>query len=215
MNCLLCDRQIPQQIKFYQPFLLQAPQDFLCQKCQVQFEKIPEKHCPRCYKADCDGICQDCQEWEKQGIIIQHQAIFRYNQAMKDFFSQYKFVGDYRLYHIFTKYFTNLDKNATIVPIPLSPERLQERGFNQVSAFLGQAKFADLLEKRDTVKQSSLNRVERLASQNPFSIKANVQIPKKILLVDDIYTTGRTLQHAVETLKSAGATEVSTFSLCR
>ena len=48
-----------------------------------------------------------------------------------------------------------------------------------------------------------------------FILKAKVKVPDKILLVDDVYTTGRTLQHAISVLKQGGAQEIKTFSLCR
>lgn len=50
-------------------------------------------------------------------------------------------------------------------------KRLEERGFNQVTAFLQQDNFIELLEKENSVKQSSLNRKERLESPNPFRLK--------------------------------------------
>ncbi|HBC90402.1 MAG TPA: ComF family protein, partial [Lactococcus sp.] len=42
-----------------------------------------------------------------------------------------------------------------------------------------------------------------------------VKVPNKVLLIDDVYTTGRTLQHAITVLKEAGAQDVRSFSLCR
>lgn len=214
-SCLLCNQEIPQKLTFSALFLLKTPENLLCEKCQSTFEKIPEQHCPRCYKSDVSGLCTDCKNWEKLGIFVNHRAIFRYNAAMKAYFARYKFLGDYRLGQVFAPYFAKLAGNAVLVPLPLSPESLQERGFNQVSAFLEQTKFQELLTKSTSPRQSSLDRHARLASKNTFSIKPEVHLPPKILLIDDIYTTGRTLQHAVETLKTAGVTEISTFSLCR
>ena len=62
---------------------------------------------------------------------------------------------------------------------------------------------------------SSKNRSERLATELPFFIKAGVTIPKKILLIDDIYTTGATVNRVKRLLENAGAEEVRTFSLVR
>jgi len=103
------------------------------------------------------------------------------------------------------------------VVIPLSPERLLERGFNQVEGLVEAAEFSlqDLLEKREERASSSKNRSERLGTELPFFIKRGVTIPKKILLIDDIYTTGTTINRVKKLLEEAGAEDVKTFSLVR
>ena len=75
--------------------------------------------------------------------------------------------------------------------------------------------FKEVLEKYDTIAQSSKTREERLQSRQCFKLKDNVQLPPKILLIDDIYTTGSTLQLAKEILVEAGVKEIVTFSLAR
>lgn len=62
---------------------------------------------------------------------------------------------------------------------------------------------------------SSKNRSERLGTELPFFIKRGVTIPKKILLIDDIYTTGTTINRVKKLLEEAGAEDVKTFSLVR
>lgn len=215
MNCLLCEQKITQIPQFYELFLLKNTQKMICEKCELTFEKIPNQHCQRCYKANIDGVCRDCRLWEEHGIIIHHQAVFKYNAAMKAFFSHYKFAGDYRLRKIFQTYFTHFDTSWAVVPIPLSKKRYEERGFNQVSAFLEHTVFHDLLIKSESIQQSSLSRKERLKSKNAFSLIEKANLPSKVVLVDDIYTTGTTLQHAVKLLKNSGITDIRTFSLCR
>ena len=217
MNCLLCQREISCQLQFHELFLLRQPLQNLCQRCLADFQFISDKHCPRCYQSTDGSICADCERWEnEENFIVQHEAIFCYNTAMQDFFSNYKFRGDYRLRTAFAPYFKKIN-NFTLVPIPVSADRFQERGFNQVTAFLDAAKipYQDILEKSDTVKQSSLTRAERLQTKNAFSIKKDAVLPRKICLVDDIYTTGATLHHAAMLLSAAGATEIKSFSLCR
>jgi competence protein ComFC len=215
IKCLLCSKNIAQNFLFSELFLLKIAQNVLCSKCQKKFEKIPDVHCTRCYKPNVHEICTDCQNWEKKGQLIKHQAIFQYNQAMRDYFSQFKFIGDYRLYKMFEPYFKNISQKVPLVPIPISPKRLEERGFNQVTTFLQHENFIELLEKENSVKQSSLNRKERLESPNTFRLKKGVEVPSKLILIDDIYTTGTTLFHTSQILKEAGAQEITSFSLCR
>ena len=75
--------------------------------------------------------------------------------------------------------------------------------------------YQHLLEKQDVLAQSSKNRQERLKSQQCFTLAKDVCLPDKILLIDDVYTTGKTLQLALELLLEAGVKEVLTFSLAR
>ena len=75
--------------------------------------------------------------------------------------------------------------------------------------------YQHLLEKQDAIAQSSKNREERLNSQQCFTLVKDVCLPDEILLIDDVYTTGKTLQLARELLLEAGVKEVLTFSLAR
>ena len=214
MICLLCHTEYTIEATFHQLFLLKDSSPGLCTTCHNKFQLITPHYCSRCYKPDIKDVCSDCKIWEKEGIIVNHQAVFTYNTAMEEFFSRYKFLGDYRLHHVFYKYFQT-EKGYTIVPIPVSKQRFQERGFNQVAALLQQLPFSSLLEKEEGPAQNTRTRNERLKNKNTFTLKAKVKVPDKILLVDDVYTTGRTLQHAIAVLKQGGAQEIKTFSLCR
>lgn len=214
MICLLCHAEYTIEPTFHQLLLLKLPSPGICTSCHNQFQQITTPYCSRCYKPDIKDVCSDCKIWEKEGIIVNHQAVFTYNTVMEDFFSRYKFMGDYRLHHIFNKYFKT-ERGYTIVPIPVSKQRFQERGFNQVIALLHSLPFSSLLEKEEGPTQNTRTRNERLKNKNTFTLKAKVKVPDKILLVDDVYTTGRTLQHAIAVLKQGGAQEIKTFSLCR
>ena len=79
----------------------------------------------------------------------------------------------------------------------------------------GNISYQDVLEKRDLQASSSKNRQERLNSDMAFSIKNNTSLPTKVLLFDDIYTTGTTLNRLKKLLLEAGCQEVCTFSLAR
>lgn len=152
-----------------------------------------------------------------------HQALFSYDEAFKKWIQQYKFLGDFRLKATFISeiqaYFSH-KKGWLVCSIPLSDARFSQRGFNQVEAFLQAAgiKTQDLLEKDvDSTPQSDKNRQERLAAPQVFkATKAAANIKnKKVLLVDDVYTTGRTLFHAAEILQSYQPEKIQTFSLAR
>ena len=219
-TCLLCKGQIEEKSSFLQLFLLKEEGPSCCSTCYQKFEGIPEEHCPRCFRDGQSDLCTDCQKWEKEGNPVQHQSLFTYNEAMKEYFSQYKFQGDYALRFVFakaTKKAVKMFREHTIVPIPVSIEKFQARGFNQVQGILDAANlsYRNILEKKDTLAQSSKTREERLQTQQAFKIKNGVDLPDKILLVDDIYTTGKTLQLAKQILLEAGVKEILTFSIAR
>ena len=105
------------------------------------------------------------------------------------------------------------------MPIPLAPERRESRGFNQVSGFLEAADIAyvELLEKKvHTKAQSSKTKKERMALPQVFTATADARyLNQKIILVDDIYTTGQTLVQAQKALMAKGYTVISSFTLAR
>ena len=220
MICLLCAQHLKKNLTFGELLFLKKEEGSLCLACYSSFEMIGEEHCPNCYKKGVSSSCQDCQLWCKEGIEVSHEAIFSYNQAMKDFFSRYKFDGDYILRKIFATILRNFlikYKDYHFILIPLSPERYAKRGFNQVAGLIEAAGLShqDALGKREEKASSSKNRSERLATELPFFIKEDSRVPKKILLIDDIYTTGATVNRVKSMLENAGAEEVRTFSLVR
>ncbi|MGS4810729.1 ComF family protein [Streptococcus sp. Z554] len=220
MTCLLCGQHLKSNLTFSNLLLLKNEETSVCLTCFESFERIGEEHCPNCHKKGLSTSCKDCQVWCKEGIDVNHQAIFVYNQAMKDFFSRYKFDGDYILRKIFAsilKDFLINYKDYHFILIPLSHERYAKRGFNQVAGLIEATglSYEKLLEKREEKASSSKTRSERLATELPFFIKDCATVPKKILLIDDIYTTGVTLNRVKKLLENAGAEEVRTFSLVR
>jgi len=220
MKCLLCGQTMKTVLTFSSLLLLKNDASCLCLDCDSTFERIGEEHCPNCMKIGLSTKCQDCQFWCKEGVEVSHRAIFTYNRAMKDFFSRYKFDGDFLLRKVFASLLSEelkKYKEYQFVVIHLSPERLLERGFNQVEGLVDAAgfKYLDLLDKREERASSSKSRSERLATEIPFFIKSGVSIPKKILLIDDIYTTGTTINRVKKLLEEAGAEDVKTFSLVR
>ena len=220
MKCLLCGQTMKAVLTFSSLLLLRNDDSYLCSDCDSTFERIGEEYCPSCMKIGLSTKCQDCQFWCKEGVEVSHRAIFTYNQAMKDFFSRYKFDGDFLLRKVFASFLSEelkKYKEYQFVVIPLSPERLLERGFNQVEGLVEAAGFSfqDLLGKREEKASSSKNRSERLATEIPFYIKTEAPLPKKILLIDDIYTTGATINRVKRLFEEAGVLEVKTFSLVR
>ena len=169
--------------------------------------------------------CLDCVRWEKdeqwKGYLTKNISIFHYNEYLKQIIAKYKYRGDYALAEAFVPFLREGMKSIDfeiITVIPLSEERLKERGFNQAQAFtdlLG-LETVEVLTRLHTEKQSKKSRKERISLPQVFQVtESDVIQNKSILIVDDIYTTGSTLRHAAKILKIAGAREVSSITLAR
>ena len=220
MKCLLCNDWIESVPKLRDLITFNQREEYPCVSCKNQFKKLSKERCQNCNKELHRETCIDCELWMKKGYIPKHLAIYRYKENMKDYFSRYKFMGDYCLRKLFQQDIKNnlkpfLTKGFTIVPVPLSEERLAERGFNQVEGLIEGIPYQDIFEKRDIEKQSSKTRKERLSQDNAFCLKKGIDVPDKIIIVDDIYTTGSTLYQMVQLLEGIGIKEVLTFSLAR
>lgn len=111
-----------------------------------------------------------------------------------------------------------------VIPVPLGRERLKERGYNQANLlahpialqvnrpFTPQA----LFRSRETGSQVGLNAQERKQNvKNAFQGRPSLVAGKRILLVDDVATTGATLSECSTALKQAGAEHVIALTLAR
>lgn len=201
----------------------------LCKKCRMNLQPLGELRCKKCCgilsEQAIDSICFDCVRWENepnwQGVLNRNISLYRYNEHLKEMIARYKYRGDYALATIFA---TDIKKVASAsgadlyVPIPLSKPRLYERGFNQSEALLTMAELpiTQVLSRKHGEKQSKKSRKERLEQSDVFEIQKNEAIQgKKILLIDDIYTTGSTIRQAAKVLKNAEAKQIISLTLAR
>ncbi len=199
--------------------------EYICTECEDQFERNSSPTCQKCMKRSEASICHDCKLWQQiltTDPLEQNISIYTYNDFMKDAIARFKYRGDYEIQMVwrkiiletFKKYFIH-DK-LTIMPIPLSEERHQERGFNQAEALATSITYepdTKTLIRIDSGKQSKKSRYERMHSANPF--QTTQPPPKHILLIDDIFTTGTTIRQCAQTLKQAGAQSIKSLTLIR
>jgi ComF family protein len=117
-----------------------------------------------------------------------------------------------------------LDTADLLVPVPLSRQRLRERGFNQsllLARALDARKVADqlLLRIRDTPAQSTLPRMDRAANvRNAFALdplRSEQVRGRRVVVVDDVMTSGASLQAACAPLRQAGAAHICTLVFAR
>lgn len=222
--CLLCQRSI--DTKFTLPWVLSwqpVRQPVVCVACWQTFTPIiASQACPDCGRAQLSRTpCRDCQRWAP--LAFYNQALFTYNDAMQAYFDQYKFKGDYRLRQVFAQ--TLLTRLASLKPtivvaIPVTPETMTTRGFNQVTGWLAEGENPDWLQTKAQAKpipQSQKTRQDRLLTTQPFELTANAPtlVNQTVVIVDDVYTTGRTMRHAASLILENGAKAVVGLTLAR
>ncbi|WP_177188615.1 ComF family protein [Alkalibacterium subtropicum] len=138
---------------------------------------------------------------------------------------KYKIMGDCELSLLFADelkgYFRPVLEHSVLVPIPITEQSQAARGFNQVELLLESAGLPyvkALNNVGEGEKQARKNRRERLRMTQPFTLEypaVSRLEGASVILVDDLYTTGRTLFHAADALKSALPGRIQTFSLFR
>ncbi|TYS15168.1 ComF family protein [Rossellomorea vietnamensis] len=232
-HCLDCHSEIEYNMT-WNSFLFTPKERWLCGKCEVQLQFIAGEGCSICSRPLSllepqhikEGNCLDCLRWEQdpqwRGVLTKNTSLFLYNEYMKTYLARFKYRGDYTLSKAFAaniKEAVSAMNTSIIVPIPLSPERLKERGFNQAEALAKEAglQTQHLLIRKHSEKQSKKSRHERIHSETVFDLspdELNIN-NQSILLIDDIYTTGTTLRHAAQCLKQAGAKQVCSLTLAR
>ncbi|WKB35279.1 phosphoribosyltransferase family protein [Terrilactibacillus sp. S3-3] len=120
----------------------------------------------------------------------------------------------------FSLYRNKANEDLTIVPVPLSGERLLERSYNQsrlLAELLGNKVTDALIRRVNEPKQSKKGRRERLEmKENPFRLVDSCRkqlAGRQVLLIDDIYTTGATLRLAAQALQPAGPISIVSLTL--
>lgn len=215
MNCLLCNRRLnwrPSFADLLLPGALHPP--VLCPTCQASFAPWPGSHCPGCGRTSHEGrLCAECRDWQDRlGWYVPVTSCYQYNQAMKDFMHRYKFLGDYRLRATFQRELTEKARalGDCFVAVPVSAETMATRGFNQVAGMVDLPLTPALVVAgKGKTRQSEKGRAARMATPQPFALTNPALVAgKRVVLIDDVMTTGRTFYHAATLLRAAGAAQL-------
>jgi ComF family protein len=214
--------------------ILEPGQRYIHPKCEAELFRVEDPVCMHCGKPVASGAveyCPDCAGKKgKTDSFLQGKSLFLYKGEIKKSMYRFKY-GNRREYAAFfaeeiaAQYGEWLDRIRpdAIVPVPMYQKKQRKRGYNQAEVLakaLGRQLDLPVEGKwirrvRDTKPQKMLNDVERKNNlKNAFhSRKINVQY-NKILLVDDIYTTGSTAEAVTECLHQANVEDVYFLSVC-
>ncbi len=204
----------------------------MCESCR---QTLCELRKPLCRLCACElppfsnlRMCQNCRRTKH--YVNQTWSLYAYNDSMKKLFHLIKFKRKRTLLHIFEQEIkrfaeeTSLPSFDCLIPIPLDWKKKWERGFNQsnilasfLKSFLNCPIQEWLKKRKATPAQSLLAKRDRERNLlNSFRVAHSNRLDgKNVLLVDDIYTTGTTVNECARILKGNGACTVSVFTVAR
>ncbi len=206
---------------------------WVCERCMPLLEVHPQLFCPACHEKTEQG--ETCARCHAVSALMQHVAMMKYvddalvGKLVHVFKYQYAeeimiVIKDVMVHFVQAnpEFFQNVD---TIIPVPLHKKRFAERGFNQASHIakalsdILHIPMVDnvLIRSRYTPHQAHLDRDERKKNvEEAFHMTGGIEIVgQNILLVDDVYTTGATMQACALALGSASVKGITGFSLAR
>ena len=209
--------------------------NLVCVQCAPRLRPIEEPKCKCCGKAIENMEQEYCSDCKKRTYYFEYGfALWNYDKVMRKSIADFKYHHRREYAEFYGEQFVEkygqqllaLQLDA-IIPVPVHWTRYIERGYNQaqvvaeqIGSRTGIPVLGDvLLRKKRTVAQKNLNDKERFRNlEHAFSVtdkwKNSGEILKRVLLIDDIYTTGSTLSMCAKVLRQAGITEVYFGVLC-
>ena len=191
----------------------------LCKKCEIQLRKQAVY--------GIDHYSQDSDQ-----IIDEHLYIFMYGGVIRQIFLNYKFNEKAYLYKTFTNFLLKNEKFVEIIksydiiiPVPVSKERRKKRGYNQSGLIAKEISKklnipinqTSLKKVKNIVAQSTLNKEQREKNIQGAYIMKNAKSlkSKKVLIIDDIYTTGSTINECSKILYEVGTNKIGALTIAK
>lgn len=218
--CVACDAPLP-------------PGRYLCKPCHERAQPIRAPFCERCsqpFHGSMQGAftCAECQE--RDFAFDCAVSCYRSRAIVRDLILRFKYQHCHYLRRPLAGWLAQTLADPRIlcqpadalVPVPLHPRRQRERGFNQATALAkllarpsGLPLWPALRRVRWTETQTQFERNERLENlRGAFAIHRPVR-GKHLLLVDDVFTTGSTVNECARILRRAGAASVRVITVAR
>src|SRR6266566_8800606 len=209
--------------------------EYLCNRCEAKAVRIIAPFCQKCSEPFEGAITSEftCANCAHRTIHFDAAvSAYRGRGIVRQIIHNFKYGRQIHLRHLVGRWLcAALDdprlrgrRFDVIIPVPLHPTRKRERGFNQASllAELLSAQISiqsqPLLERiRYTTTQTALDRAERMENlHNAFRLRKNMNVRGlRVLLIDDVLTTGSTLSECARVLKDAGVISVYAATAAR
>ena len=214
--------------------VLRRKEQYLCGRCLLLPEKTEGEICFKCGKPIEDGseYCESCRK--KEYTFQTGRAAFLYERYMRRSMKRFKYQGrkEYALYYadvLYRMYGKEVMewKADALVPVPIHKKRMERRGYNQAALIareLGRLVKIPVYENflvrtKNTMPQKELSERERFSNLcHAFSVNRNVwELSKRIncvIIIDDIYTTGNTIEACSRALREFGVENVHFLCVC-
>lgn len=211
--------------------ILKKEETYICSACGRTLPWISEPVCLRCGKpigSPERELCADCERTDH--TFDEGRSVFLYERGIRQAVNRLKFYNHREYVPFFSaclyakgRPYLSGWKIRCIIPVPMHPKKRAERGFDQaqlladgLSQLSGIPVLSDvLLRTRYTKSSRKLGREHRLANlRGAFRVREGAVIPEPVLLIDDIYTTGTTMDNAARALRKAGVRQIFFLTLC-
>lgn len=219
-HCAVCDRLLPIKEKY------------ICHGCEKFLKYTGEDYCLKCGRPvdDAREYCPACQR--KEVSFCSGRSLFLYDAKLKESIIRFKYHGrqEYaafyadEMYRAFGKWIEKCCPDA-LIPVPIHKERYRKRGYNQAEVLareLGRCSGVPVLSEylirvKNTLPQKELSEKERVQNlKEAFYVRKMTQELYKnmncVIIIDDIYTTGSTMEACAKVLREEGIRTV--YFLC-
>jgi len=205
-------------------------ENFICKKCENSLEFLVENICEFCGKPLENEKCKACNNEDFKFDKV--RSVFPFNDILRNIIHSLKYeemtsIGTFlgKFAAVYLKKFTPFERVDIIAPVPLHKVKKRIRGFNQ-SAYLSR-KIAEemnwdhipklVLRKKFTDSQTRLSAAGRQKNvSNAFLLNKKYEVKaKNILLIDDVFTTGSTVNSISKHLKERAANKVFVLTIAR
>ncbi len=221
LNCLICHRGLGSDNRKY-----------LCPACWGKIRLIKEPVCSKCGRPSFPTVCSSCQNQKRKYFFSKARAAGVYEGVLRECIHFFKYQKKAYLARPLGEMLIDgmsndedLREADFLIPVPLDGRRFREREFNQAH-LLAQVVSRDF---KITISSRNLRRARRVPPQTQLSRKQREENVKglfevrsreeykgrRILLIDDVFTTGATVNECARVLKEAGAEEVSVLTVAR
>ncbi|HSF71028.1 MAG TPA: ComF family protein [Methylotenera sp.] len=232
-NCVLCNAYIDA----LEATNAQVNRHAVCSPCLNDLPWHPKTSCPQCglassgaglYRTVCGNCINSAPDFDTT------HAVFLYQFPIDSMMQRYKYGKSLNIGNIFGQFLgikmqpeAHADNIDLVIPMPMHPQRLKERGFNQALEIAKvltknckeKLDFKSVIRQTLTPPQASLPLKERVKNIKG-AFKVNGDSPnqfqgKRIAIVDDVMTSGASLNELAKTIKQAGAVHVECWVIAR